>query len=249
MDVIGIIPARYSSTRFEGKVLADIMGKPMLQHVWERAKQAPTLEDLIIACDDERIAEAAEGFGAKVVMTAKGHASGTDRICEVVSFLDVKIIINIQGDEPLIHPVMIDTVARSLLEDKNVSIATLMKKIDNSNELSDPHVVKVVVDKNNFALYFSRAPIPYHAHNSDLTPVFYKHIGLYGYTKDFLFTYKNLPPSSLERIERLEQLRVLQEGLKIKVIETRYETVGVDVPADLEKVKQVLSQEHKNTKI
>ncbi len=214
----------------------------MLQHVWERAKQAVALDDLIIACDDERVAKAAEGFGAKVIMTAKAHTCGTDRICEIVNFLDVNIIINIQADEPLIHPVMIDTVARALLDDQSVPMATLMKKISDIQEINDPHVVKVVVDKNNFALYFSRASIPYLAVNSSVTsPVYYKHIGLYGYTKDFLFTYKNLPVSTLESIEKLEQLRVLHEGLKIKVIETKYETIGVDTPHDLEKVKLFLS--------
>ena len=165
MDVIGVIPARYSSTRFEGKVLADISGKPMLQHVWERAGEALLLEDLIIACDDERVANAAKEFGAKVVFTAKAHASGTDRICEVVNPLDVKIIINIQADEPLIHPVMIDSIAQALLDDSSISMATLMKAIENLKELNDPNVVKVVVDKNNFALYFSRSAIPYHAKN------------------------------------------------------------------------------------
>jgi len=243
MDVIGIIPARFSSTRFDGKVLADISGKPMLQHVWEKAKEARTLDDLIIACDDERVARAAEEFGAKAVMTSKDHSSGTDRICEVVNFLDVKIVINIQADEPLIHPVMIDTVSRSLLEEKTVSMATLMKKIEMQEELNDPHVVKVVVDKDNFALYFSRAAIPYLAATSSVqSPVYYKHIGLYGYTKDFLFTFKNLPVSTLEAAEKLEQLRVLQQGIKIKVIETKYETIGVDTPQDLEKVKFYLEQ-------
>lgn len=244
MDVIGVIPARYSSSRFEGKVLADILGKPMIQHVWERAKQSLVLDDLIIACDDERVAECANGFGAKVVFTAKAHVSGTDRISEVVNPLDVKIVINIQGDEPLIHPMMIDTVARSLLEDKTVSVATIMKRIEDHKEINDPDVVKVVVDKDSFALYFSRASIPFHAHNSEVkSPVYFKHIGLYGYTKDFLFTYRNLPISDLEKIERLEQLRVLQEGFRIKVIETKYETIGVDTPQDLEKVIKHLKKE------
>lgn len=244
MDCLGVIPARYSSTRFEGKVLADILGKPMIQHVWERAKQAKTLDDLIIACDDERVASTARDFGAKVAMTSKGHASGTDRISEVVNPLDVKIVINIQGDEPLIHPMMIDSVARALLEDSSLSMATVMKKITDPLSINDPHVVKVVVDKNNFALYFSRAAIPYLAVNSEVeSPVYYKHIGLYGYTKDFLFIYKNFPPSSLERTECLEQLRVLDEGLRIKVIETKYDTVGVDTPQDLEKLKEFLSKE------
>jgi len=244
MDIIGVIPARYSSTRFEAKVLADILGKPMLQHVWEGAKQALLLDDLIIACDDERIAKAAEEFGAKVVMTAKGHSCGTDRISEVVNPIDVKIVVNIQGDEPLIHPTMIDSVARALLDEPSVSMATIMKKIEDLKDINDPHVVKVVVDKNNFALYFSRAAIPYHVSKSEIkSSAYYKHIGLYGYTKDFLFLYKNLPVSNLEKIERLEQLRVLEEGFRIKVIETKYDTIGVDTPEDLEKVKQYLKKE------
>ena len=241
MDVIGVIPARYSSSRFEGKVLADIGGKPMVQHVWERAKQAKILDDLIIACDDERIASSAEAFGAKVVMTSRDHSCGTDRIIEVVNPIDVKVVVNIQADEPLIHPIMIETLARALLDDSKVCMATLSKKIENDTEISDPHVVKVVVDKDNFALYFSRAPIPCYAHNTEVAQKsYYKHIGLYSYTKDFLFVYKNLPVSNLERIERLEQLRVLEEGFRIKVIPTKYETIGVDTPADLERLKEHL---------
>ena len=244
MNVIGIIPARYSSSRFQGKVLADILGKPMIQHVWERAKQAFLLDDLIIACDDERVASVAKEFGANIVLTAKGHLSGTDRITEVVNPIDVKIVINIQADEPLINPIMIDTIAQALLDDSTLAMATLMKKIEDPSDITDPHVVKVVVDKNNFALYFSRSPIPFRAQSSQLDfPVYYKHIGLYGYTKDFLFTYKNFPASRLEEIERLEQLRVLEEGFRIKVIETKYDTQGVDTPEDLEKVKEILAKE------
>ncbi len=245
MEAIGVIPARYSSTRFEGKVLADILGKPMIQHVWEHAKQALILDDLIIACDEEIVADACRKFKAKVVMTSKGHTCGTDRIIEVVNPLDAKIIINIQADEPLIHPMMIDSVARALLDDKSVSMATIMKKIEDVSELKDPNVVKVVVDKNNFALYFSRAPIPHRAHSSEIqSPAYFKHIGLYGYTKDFLFTYKNLPVSNLEKIEKLEQLRVLEEGFRIKVVETKFDTVGVDTPQDLEKARSYLEKEN-----
>lgn len=243
MDVIGIIPARYSSSRFEGKVLADILGKPMLQHVWERAKQALILDDLIIACDNEEVAQVASNFGAKVVMTSTGHTCGSDRISEVVNPLEVKVVLNIQADEPLIQPSMIDAVARSLLEDESVSVATLMKKIEDPDEINDPDVVKVVVDKNNFALYFSRAAIPFCPSNSEVKkPLYYKHIGLYGYTKDFLFIYKSLPVSALEKTERLEQLRILEEGYRIKVIETKFDTIGVDTPEDLEKVKALLGK-------
>ncbi len=242
--MVVVIPARYSSTRFEAKVLADIMGKPMIQWVWERAKLVKILDELIVACDDERVAEVARGFGAQVAMTAKGHASGTDRIAEVVNPLEVDVVVNIQGDEPMIHPTMIDNVARAILSDSAISVATIIRKIEDPKEINDPHVVKAVKDKFDFALYFSRAPIPFHARNSDITqPVYYKHIGLYGYSKDFLFTYKNMASSSLERTEKLEQLRVLEEGYKIKVIETKYDTIGVDTPEDLEKVKVYLKQE------
>ncbi len=241
MDVVGVIPARYQSSRFEGKVISKINGKPMVQHVWEKAKQALLLDDLIIACDDERVYTVVKEFTDKVVMTAKEHTCGTDRIAEVVNPLDVKIIVNIQGDEPLIHPTMIDGVARALLEDEKISMATIMRKIDDPKIVNDPNVVKVVVDKNNFALYFSRSAIPYLAVNSEIkSPVYYKHIGLYGYTKDFLFTYRNLPSSNLEKTERLEQLRVLEGGYRIKVVQTKYDTIGVDVPEDLEKVKAQL---------
>jgi 3-deoxy-manno-octulosonate cytidylyltransferase (CMP-KDO synthetase) len=244
MNVIGVIPARYQSSRFEGKVLADILGKPMIQYVWEQAKQSLLLDELIVACDDERVANVAGEFGAKVILTARAHASGTDRIIEVVNPLDVKIIINIQADEPLIHPIMIDTVAQALLDDNKVFMVTMMKKIEDPHEINDPHVVKVVVDKNNFALYFSRCAIPCHAENSEVeSPIYYKHVGLYGYTKDFLFIYKNLPASDLENVERLEQLRVLEQGFRIKVIETKYDTIGVDTPQDLEKVKEYLQKE------
>lgn len=241
MDVIGVIPARYFSKRFEGKVLASILGKPMIQHVWERAKQALFLEDLIIACDDERVAKIASEFGAKVVFTAKAHTSGTDRICEVINPLEVRIVIDIQADEPLVHPTMIDSLASSLLEDSSLCMATLMKKIEDPEEIINPNVVKIVTDKDNFALYFSRTPIPHRAENSKIKePIYYKHIGLYGYTKDFLFIYKNLPISDLEETEMLEQLRVLEEGYRIKVLETKFDTIGVDTPEDLKKVEEYL---------
>ncbi len=242
MNVIGVIPARYSSSRLNAKILADLGGKPMLAHVWERAKESQVLDDLIIACDDEQVARAAAEFGAKTVMTAKAHESGSDRISEVVNPLDVRIVINIQADEPLIHPTMIDSVARALLDDSSLCMATLMHRIEDSSLINDPHVVKVVVDKNNFALYFSRAAIPFCPPHSEIkAPLYYKHIGLYGYTKDFLFIYKNLPVSQLEKAEKLEQLRVLEEGYRIKVIETKYDTIGVDTPEDLEKVRQYLA--------
>ena len=241
MDVIGVIPARYEASRFPGKILADINGKPLIQWVWERAKRSGILDRLIIACDDAHVEKIAKKFGADVVMTAKQHACGTDRILEVISDLDAKIVVNIQGDEPLIHPSMISTAAQALLDDPSLVMTSLMKKIDNQEQLLNPNVVKVVVDKNDFALYFSRAPIPHLAESSEVQPDYYKHIGLYAYTKDFLFTFKNLAPSKLEKIERLEQLRVLENGYKIKLLQTQFDTVGVDTPEDLEKVKTLVT--------
>lgn len=246
MDVIGVIPARYSSTRFDGKVLKDLLGKSMIQHVWEQAKKSPLLEDLIIACDDERIRNRAQEFGAKVQMTAKGHISGSDRLLEIINPLDVKIVVNIQADEPLVQPSMIDALARELLEHDDIYMTTLIKKINDEAQLDDPNIVKVVIDKDGFALYFSRSRIPYSSKSfKGAGGFYYKHLGIYAYTKDFLFTFRNLSEGSLEKKEKLEQLRVLENGYKIKCIETKYETIGVDTPEDLEKVKNILSKENK----
>ena len=238
MDAIGIIPARYGSTRFEGKVLADLMGKSVIQHVWENAKRASTLDDLIVATDEEKVKEEVERFGGKVVLTAKEHKTGTDRLREVVNPIDTKVVVNIQADEPLLHPSMIDDIVRPLLEDKGISMTTLKKKITDPEDLRNPNVVKVVTDKNGYALYFSRSPIPFPRFHDGV--VFYKHIGIYGFTKEFLFTFTTLPVSALENIEGLEQLRVLENGYKIKVAETQFDTVGIDTPEDLERAKEIL---------
>ncbi|MDD5005180.1 MAG: 3-deoxy-manno-octulosonate cytidylyltransferase [Candidatus Omnitrophica bacterium] len=238
MDVVGIIPARFNSTRFEGKVLADINGKPMIQHVWEKAKQSQLLDELIVACDDERVYKTVKDFGGKAIFTAKEHPSGTDRITEIVNPLDVKIVVNIQADEPMIHPSMINGVIEELLADKSLVVATVIKKIERPDEIGDPNVVKVVFDKNNFALYFSRSTIPFLRDAETQGVCYYKHIGLYAYTKDFLFTYKNLNQSTLEKLEKLEQLRILENGYRIKVVETKFETYGVDTPEDLIRVRQ-----------
>lgn len=241
MDVIGIIPARYASSRFEGKILANILGKPLIQHVWENAKKSKLLDDLIVACDDERIKKVVEDFGGKAIITSRDHDSGTDRLTEIVQPLDVKIVINIQGDEPLIDPTIINHLTSALLDDSDCVMATVIKRIDNKEEIKDPNVVKVVIDRDDFVLYFSRAAIPY-AGKTTKEDFYYKHIGLYGYTKDFLFTFKNLPESHLEKIERLEQLRVLEGGFKIKAIHTDLETIGVDTPEDIEKVEEIMRQ-------
>lgn len=246
METIGVIPARYGSTRFEGKVLADLNGKPLVQHVWERTQRANLLDRVIIACDDERVKEVAEGFGAEVVFTAKAHACGTDRISEVINPIDCKYVVNIQADEPMIYASMIDSVVSILQQNKEAEVATLIKKIDNTEELHDPNVVKAVVDRQGWALYFSRSLIPHRrGFNFDEEVDYYKHIGLYAYTKDFLFTYTNLPESRLEKIEKLEQLRILENGHRIITAETNLLSIGVDTPADLEKVKELLAQEKK----
>ena len=238
MDAIGIIPARYQSTRLEGKVLKDLLGKSVIRHVWENAKHAATLDDLIVATDDERIKAEVLGFGGKAVLTAKEHKTGTDRLREVVNSIDVKVVVNIQADEPLLHPSMIDEIVRPLLEEKDIVMTTLRKKITDPEDLKNPNVVKVVCDKNGYALYFSRSPIPYPRFTEGT--VHYKHIGLYAFTKDFLFTFTNLPASSLEEAEGLEQLRVLENGYRIKVATTEFDTIGIDTAEDLERAKEVL---------
>ncbi|MFH2144984.1 MAG: 3-deoxy-manno-octulosonate cytidylyltransferase [Candidatus Omnitrophota bacterium] len=241
MEVVGIIPARYGSTRLAAKALVDILGKPMIQHIYERAKTASVLDDLIVATDDERIKQVVESFGGKAVLTAKEHTSGTERLTEVIFDLDVKVIVNIQGDEPLVHPSMINDVAYALLEDSSLVMATLKHKITDPAEINNPNVVKVVTNKHGFALYFSRSAIPNNVRAKNASSAaFYKHIGIYAYTKDFLFTFKGLKNSSLEEAESLEQLRALEHGYPIKVIETKHNTVGVDTEEDLRKAIQII---------
>jgi 3-deoxy-manno-octulosonate cytidylyltransferase (CMP-KDO synthetase) len=245
MNAIGVIPARLGSTRLTGKVLLDICGKSMLQRVWEAAKKASLLDDVIIATDDQKVIGAAKKFGAKVALTSLDHRSGTDRITEIVNPLDVKVVINIQADEPLIQPAMINELAAAILNDSKVVMATLIKKIVDEKDLHDPNIVKVVVDKDGFALYFSRSPIPYNREAkgaSFLTQIHYKHLGIYAYTKDFLFTFTNMPSSKLENIEKLEQLRVLENGYKIKTVQTTGETQSVDTQEDIDKVRSFLTQ-------
>jgi len=241
MEAIGVIPARYSSTRFEGKVIADLLGKPVVQHVWEQAKKCKTLSDLIVATDDQRVVEAVNKFGGKVMLTSIDQPSGTDRLAEVVNPIDVKIVINIQGDEPLVHPSMIDELVRTLSEDETICMATIIKRINKKDELIDPNIVKVVIDRFSNALYFSRSPIPFE--KGEPAKLFYKHLGLYAYTKDFLFTFTHLPKSNLETAESLEQLRALENNYKIKTIETTFDTVGVDTPEDLKRAERALKGE------
>lgn len=240
MEAIGVIPARFGSTRFEGKVLQDLCGKPVIQHVYERAKKAKTLGDLVVAADDERIIKTVEGFGGKAIFTSKSHNTGTDRLTEVVNHMDVKIVVNIQGDEPLINPLIIDDLVHTMQSDPEAVMATVVKKSRSAEEFASRDVVKAIVDERNIALYFSRSPIPTLLKFDHKKDFFYKHIGIYAYNKDFLFTFKKLPESYLEKNERLEQLRALEHGYRIRVIETTFETVGVDTPEDLELAKKIL---------
>jgi 3-deoxy-manno-octulosonate cytidylyltransferase (CMP-KDO synthetase) len=235
---LGVIPARYASTRFPGKVLAKISGKTMLQHVYERVSLARYLTSTIVATDDERVYHAAREFGAPVRMTRSDHLSGTDRVAEIASAENADLVVNIQGDEPLIDPVAIDAAILPLAHDSSVPMGTLKKLIEDSREISDPNVVKVVTNHAGDAIYFSRCPVPYRRDQAS-PPVHYKHIGLYVYRRDFLLQYPSLPVGPLEQVERLEQLRALENGYSIRVTETEYESLGVDTPEDLERVSQI----------
>lgn len=259
MLAIVIIPARYASTRLPGKPLVRLYGKPMIQHVYERAVKSQLAGAVYVATDSPEIYGVVEGFGGKAVMTSADHASGTDRVAEAAMKISASgsapggedIIVNIQGDEPLIRPEMIDDVIR-LMEDERASIGTLAKRIEDPEEIADPNVVKVVFDREGFALYFSRSPIPFHRaifrdmgrgiNEADMPAVsMFKHIGIYAFRKTTLLDFSKLPPAKLENIEKLEQLRALESGLRIKVGETEFETVGVDTKNDIERVEKCLS--------
>lgn len=242
MKVICIIPARYASTRFPGKALADLLGKPMIQHVYERVLKARTLSFAAVATDDERIVAAVEGFGGRAIMTAATHRSGTDRIAEAVSRLDIEdsdIVVNIQGDQPLFEPSQIDEVAKPLLDDPAIPMSTLIYKIVREEEVRHPNAVKVVFDRDHFALYFSRATIPY-ARDKGREGNYYKHHGIYAYRREFLKKFTELPEGNLEKLEALEQLRALEHGYRIKVVETPYDSVEVDTRQELERVRRLL---------
>ncbi len=211
----------------------------MLQHVWERASEARYLTRVVIATDDERIHKAARAFGAHAVMTRADHLSGTDRVAEAASADNASVVVNIQGDEPLIEPAAIDAAALALLDDPEVPMASLMKRIEDPRETADPNVVKVVTNLAGDAIYFSRSSIPYERPGPSAREglgLHYKHLGLYVYRRDFLLAYSGLPVGPLERMERLEQLRAIENGYRIRMVETEYESVGVDTPEDLERV-------------
>jgi 3-deoxy-manno-octulosonate cytidylyltransferase (CMP-KDO synthetase) len=240
--VVALIPARYDSSRFPGKALADLCGKPMIVHVCERARQARGVDEVIVATDDRRIADAVRTFGGVARLTSSEHLTGTDRIAEVARDLACDIVVNPQGDEPLLDPRMIEDVVRPLLDDPAVSMTTLRRPIVDPADYFNPHVVKVTVDAAGDALYFSRAAIPAAGApgaGPDMPPC-NAHIGLYAFRREFLLRFAALPRTPLERIESLEQLRALEHGYRIRTVLTQHATVGVDTPEDLERAREYL---------
>lgn len=248
--VIAIIPARYHSNRFEGKPLAPILGRPMIQHVYERAKAVPLLSRVVVATDDERIAECTRSFDGEVIMTRPDHASGSDRLAEAATLLNVPeqdVVVNIQGDQPLFPAEVVEQVAAPLLEDPALSMSTLIYKIVRPEEINDPNHVKTVFDRTGNALYFSRSPIPFQRDpEADSMPTYYKHLGFYAYRKGFLLTFVSLPEGEWERFEKLEQLRALEYGYKIRVVLTRHDSVEVDTVNDLKRVEDIMLKEKLN---
>ena len=243
MNVLAVIPARYASTRLPGKPLVPLGGKPMIQRVWERVRQAQSVSDVIIATDDERIRSAVQAFGGDVAMPRSDHRSGTERVAEAaLARGDAEIIVNVQGDEPLIEPSAIDAAVEAVREDLEVSVATLAVPISKPADIMDPNVVKAVLDFDGNALYFSRAPIPWVRDRSGPVHAKHlKHLGLYVYRRAALLEFATFPQGDLERIEQLEQLRWLENGYRIRVAETEYDSVSVDVPEDIPRVEQLLA--------
>jgi 3-deoxy-manno-octulosonate cytidylyltransferase (CMP-KDO synthetase) len=235
--VIALIPARYESTRFPGKPLALIHGKPMIQHVFERTRAVSLVDQVLVATDDARIAEAVRAFGGDVVMTSTGHQTGTDRIAEAVTDLDAEIVVNVQGDVPFLESAMVDATVALMHADVMLPMATVKVPIRDQAEMTNPNVVKVVTDRDGYALYFSRSPLPYWRDLASTAPLGYKHIGLYAYRRDFLLRFARLAPTPLERAEKLEQLRALEWGFRIRVAETRGQSIEVDTPEDLERAR------------
>ncbi len=241
MKVVCVIPARYHSTRLPGKPLAVIAGKPMVQRVYERASLARRPDQVLVATDHELVYKAVTAFGGQAVMTSPDHPTGTDRLAEVATRLDADVIINVQGDEPLIAPEIIDELAAAFHEDDGLVMATLATPLT-AEEQQAPSAVKVVTDLAGYALYFSRSLIPYPRNQAEgLTH--YKHIGIYAYRRDFLLRYAALPPTPLEKAESLEQLRALEHGYRIKVLKTAFQSIGVDTPEDLERINAIFTQQ------
>lgn len=240
VKVLAVIPARYGSTRFEGKPLALICGRPMIQHVYEHVRECSLINRVIVATDSEAIAKTVHGFGGETCMTSPSHASGTDRVAEVAQRYDADIVVNVQGDEPLLPARALAEALQPMLENASLPMATLKTKIENHTDLNNPNVVKVVTDQNGFALYFSRSAIPF-GFDAVRDRIWFRHIGLYVYTRPFLMTFAQLPQTMLEKVERLEQLRVLEHGYRMQVVETTYNPVGVDIPDDIIRVERILA--------
>ena len=237
MKVLCVIPARFASTRLPGKPLKDIAGKPMVVRVYERASQAGLVDETLVATDDERIKEAVEAAGGRAMLTRADHATGTDRLAEVAeAYPQVDLIVNVQGDEPLIEPGLIDQLAGLFADEPDLQMATVKTEMKDEDEQRNPNNVKVVCDKAGYALYFSRSLMPYPRKGG--CPV-YKHIGIYAYRREFLLKYAKMEPTPLEKAESLEQLRALENGFRIKVVETKASFVGVDTPEDLERVNEI----------
>jgi len=243
-DVVGIIPARYDSKRLPGKPLVLIHDRPMIQHVYQRASEATTLQQLVVATDDPRIQKAVAQFGGEVLMTSGEHLSGTDRVAEAARHLVLKddaIVVNIQGDEPLLQAEMIDSLVQNLQENGDVPMATLAYPETDNHDLADPGVVKVVLDAKWRALYFSRSPIPA-VRDKSSPPPYYKHLGFYGYRNGFLQEFTKLSPGVLEKLEKLEQLRALEHGFSISVVITPFDSISVDTPEDLTRVRKIMEK-------
>ena len=246
MTAVAVIPARYASTRFPGKPLADISGRPMIEHVYRRAADARGVDAVVVATDDERVARAVARFGGLSRITGRQHRTGMDLVAEVARDLHCSIVVNVQGDEPLVDPSAISLMIDALQGDPDLPMATLRTPIEREEDYASPHVVKVVVDGNDDALYFSRAPIPFHREcgpHGEQPPdgsYGYKHLGLYAYRRDFLLRLAALPQTALEQAESLEQLRALEHGHRIRAVETRHDSIGVDTPEDLERVRRKL---------
>ena len=236
----GVIPARYDATRFPGKPLFPIAGKPLVQHVYERTSLAKNLVKVIVATDDARIVKTVEDFGGTAILTKKDHPTGTDRIAEAAAGLDCDLIVNVQGDEPLMDPDLIDRAVETFGAIPDFRFGSAMTPLDSEEDIKNPNVVKVVVGRRNQALYFSRFPIPYRRKLTAI-PV-YQHIGFYVYRRDFIMEYAKMPPAPLEQTESLEQLRALENGIRIDMIETKYQGIGVDAPEDVARIEWELSR-------
>ena len=243
MRIFGFIPARYESTRFPCKPLARISGKTMIQRVYECAISCPEFSEVWVATDDERISDSVSGFGGRAVMTSKSHRSGTDRIREAAMKAGLEkddIVVNIQGDQPIFNPFIITLLVKPLLENTDIQMTTLKYKITDEKDIQNPNHVKVVTDRHGFALYFSRSPIPYFR-DANSRRIYYKHLGLYGFRMEFLNQYTRLSEGELEYVEKLEQLRALEHGIKIKVLESPFDSIEVDVPEDIEKIEEIIA--------